>query len=38
MRSEHKDVLDVIREKGEMSNDIMSNLKAILERYAKNFA
>lgn len=38
MRSEHKDVLDDIREKGEMTNDVMANLRSILERYAKNFA
>jgi hypothetical protein len=38
MRSDHKDVLDAIREKGEMTKDIDANVKAILERYAKNFA
>ena len=38
MRSEHKDVLDAIREKGEMTKDIDANVKTILDRYAKNFA
>src|SRR5882724_3663618 len=38
MRSEHKDVLDAIRDKAEMTKDIDANVKAILERYAKNFA
>ena len=38
MRSEHKDLLDAIREKGEMTNDITANLKTVLDRYAKNFA
>ena len=38
MRSDHKDVLDAIREKGEMTKDIDANVKAILQRYAKNFA
>jgi F-type H+-transporting ATPase subunit alpha len=38
MRSEHKDLLDAIRDKGEMTDDISSNLKSVLERFAKNFA
>ena len=38
MRSEHKDLLDTIREKGEMTNDITASLKTVLDRYAKNFA
>jgi F-type H+-transporting ATPase subunit alpha len=38
MRSEHKDVLDSIREKGEITPDTMEKLKGILERYAKNLA
>ena len=38
MRSDHKDVLDAIREKGEMTADINANVKTILDRYAKNFA
>jgi F-type H+-transporting ATPase subunit alpha len=38
MRSEHDDLLDKIREKGEMTEDITANVKSILERYAKNFA
>ncbi len=38
MRSEHKDVLDAIRDKAEMTADITANLKTILERYTKNFA
>jgi F-type H+-transporting ATPase subunit alpha len=38
MRSEHKALLDQIREKGEMTDPIRDELKAILDRYAKNFA
>ena len=38
MRSEHKDVLDQIRDKGELSEELAAKLKTILERYAKNFA
>ncbi|MGH6923999.1 MAG: F0F1 ATP synthase subunit alpha [Propylenella sp.] len=38
MRSEHKDVLDAIREKGEMTDEITAKLKGILDSYAKNFA
>jgi F-type H+-transporting ATPase subunit alpha len=38
MRGEHKDLLDRIREKGEMTDEISAELRAILDRYAKNFA
>jgi F-type H+-transporting ATPase subunit alpha len=38
MRSEHKAVLDAIREKGEVTDAIRDELKGILDRYAKNFA
>jgi F-type H+-transporting ATPase subunit alpha len=38
MRSEHKDVLDAIRDKAEMTPEITERLKTILERYTKNFA
>ncbi len=38
MRNENKDLLDAIRDKGEMTDDITAKLKAVLERYAKNFA
>jgi F-type H+-transporting ATPase subunit alpha len=38
MRSEHKDVLDEIRTKGELSNELQAKLKSILETFAKNFA
>jgi F-type H+-transporting ATPase subunit alpha len=38
MRSEHKAVLDAIREKGEMTDAIRDELKGILDRYARNFA
>jgi F-type H+-transporting ATPase subunit alpha len=38
MRSEHKGVLDTIRDKGEMTTELTAEVKAILENYAKNFA
>jgi len=38
MRSEHKDVLDEIRTKGELSDELQAKLKSILETFAKNFA
>src|SRR3954463_1171175 len=38
MRSEHKDVLDSIREKAEMTPEITDRLKGILESYTKNLA
>src|SRR5688572_25060359 len=38
MRSEHKDVLDAIRDKGELTDELGGQLKTILDRYAKNFA
>ncbi len=37
-RSDHKDVLDEIREKGELSDELQAKLKSILETFAKNFA
>ncbi len=38
MRNEHKDVLDAIRDKGEMTDEITAKLKGVLDTYAKNFA
>ena len=38
MRNEHKDVLDAIRQHGEMTDEINEKLKGILDDYAKNFA
>ncbi len=38
MRNEHKDVLDEIRDKAELSDELTAKLKSILEAYAKNFA
>ncbi|MCV6545793.1 MAG: F0F1 ATP synthase subunit alpha [Cohaesibacter sp.] len=38
MRNEHKDVLDAIREKKALDDDITSKLKAAVEGFAKNFA
>jgi F-type H+-transporting ATPase subunit alpha len=38
MRGEHKDLLDAIREKAEMTDEITEKLKGILDAYAKNFA
>ena len=38
MRSEHKDALDAIRDKAELTDEMRDGLKAILDRYAKNFA
>jgi len=38
MKSEHKDVLDQIRDKGELTDDLQAKLKSILETFAKNFA
>jgi F-type H+/Na+-transporting ATPase subunit alpha len=38
MRTEHKDVLDQIREKGELTDDLQAKLKSILETFAKNFS
>jgi F-type H+-transporting ATPase subunit alpha len=38
VRSEHKALLDSIREKGELTDDILANLKSVLDSYAKNFA
>jgi F-type H+-transporting ATPase subunit alpha len=38
MRNEHRDVLDAIRDKGEMTDEITEKLKGVLDTYAKNFA
>ncbi|MCV6576576.1 MAG: F0F1 ATP synthase subunit alpha [Cohaesibacter sp.] len=38
MRNEHKDVLDAIREKKALDDEITSKLKAAVEGFAKNFA
>ncbi|MCT4656189.1 MAG: F0F1 ATP synthase subunit alpha [Cohaesibacter sp.] len=38
MRNEHKDVLDAIREKKALNDEITSKLKAAVEGFAKNFA
>jgi F-type H+-transporting ATPase subunit alpha len=38
MRSEHQELLDAIRESGEVSDDTRSSLKVVLARFAFNFA
>ncbi len=38
MRSEHKDALDEIRDRAELTDEMLNGLKAILDRYVKNFA
>ncbi len=38
LRTEHKDLLDLIRDKRELNDDIRSKLKAALDAFAKNFA
>ena len=38
MRNEHKDVLDAIREKKALDDEITSKLKAAVDSFAKNFA
>jgi F-type H+-transporting ATPase subunit alpha len=38
MRNEHKDVLDAIREKKALDDDITTKLKAAVDGFAKNFA
>jgi F-type H+-transporting ATPase subunit alpha len=38
MRSEHKGLLDQIRDKGEITDDMRKELAGVLDRYAKNFA
>ena len=38
LRSEHKGLLDSIREEGQLTDPIRADLKAALDRYAKNFA
>jgi F-type H+-transporting ATPase subunit alpha len=38
MRTEHKGLLDQIREKAEITDDMRKELVAVIDRYAKNFA
>ena len=38
VRSEHKDILDDIREKRELTKDVEERLKALLDKFVKNFA
>ena len=38
MRNEHKDVLEAIRDKKALDDEIKSKLKAAVESFAKNFA
>ena len=38
MRTEHKDVLDSIRDKGELSKELDAKVKAILQDFSRNFA
>ncbi len=38
LRTEHKDLLDLIRDKRELNDEIRSKLKAALDAFAKNFA
>jgi F-type H+-transporting ATPase subunit alpha len=38
MRNEHKDVLEAIRDKKALDDEITSKLKAAVEGFAKNFA
>jgi F-type H+-transporting ATPase subunit alpha len=38
LRSEHKGLLDSIRDEGQLTDQIRADLKAVLDRYAKNFA
>jgi len=38
MRGEHKAVLDEIREKAEMTDEVTDKLKGILEQFTKNFS
>jgi hypothetical protein len=38
LRTDHKSLLDGIRTKGELSDDLSAELKGAVERYAKGFA
>ncbi len=38
LRTEHKDLLELIRDKRELNDEIRSKLKAALDAFAKNFA
>jgi F-type H+-transporting ATPase subunit alpha len=38
VRTEHKDILDDIREKRELTKDVEERLKALLDKFVKNFA
>jgi F-type H+-transporting ATPase subunit alpha len=38
LRSEHKALLDSIRDEGQLTDAIRQDLKGALDRYAKNFA
>src|SRR5687767_336645 len=38
LRSEHKELLDAIRNEGQLTDEIRTDLKSVLDRYAKNFA
>jgi len=38
LRSEHKELLDSIRNEGQLTDQIRADLKSVLDRYAKNFA
>jgi F-type H+-transporting ATPase subunit alpha len=38
LRSEHMSLLDAIRTEGQLTDQIRADLKAALDRYAKNFA
>ena len=38
LRTEHQDLLDAIRNEGQLTDPIRAGLKTALDRYAKNFA
>jgi F-type H+-transporting ATPase subunit alpha len=38
LRTEHKDLMDAIRDKRELNDEIRGKLKAAIEAFAKNFA
>ena len=38
LRSEHKDLLDSIRTEGQLTDAIRTEMKSVLDRFAKNFA
>ncbi len=38
LRSEHKELLDSIRNEGQLTDQIRADLKSVLDRYSKNFA